>query len=157
LQIESARGLASLSELAALALPDVRLALGNLDLSVDLDCDPSSETITSAAISIVVASRTGGLPGPIDGVTPQTADAQIVRGSARAARALGFTGKLCIHPAQLRPTLEGLKPTAEKVDWARSVVASTSRGDGARALGGEMIDAPVVARAERILRESGEA
>jgi len=153
LLIESAHGLDQLDTLTSLGLPNLRLVLGSLDLAVDLDCDPGSETVTWSAARLVVASRRGDLPSPVSGVTPQTDDPVAVHESARLARAMGFTGKLCIHPAQLAPAAEGLAPTAASVAWARSITAAAIRTGGTTAIGGEMVDAPVVARAERILLE----
>ena len=155
LQVESARGLGMLTTMLGKDLGPTRLAMGNLDLGVDLGCDQDSATMAFASAKLVVASRLASMPGPIDGVTPQTSDLALARSQARRARARGYAGKLCIHPAQVAPTLEGLAPTAETVAWAKSVASSIGDDGGAVAVAGEMVDAPVLARAMRILRESG--
>jgi citrate lyase subunit beta/citryl-CoA lyase len=77
---------------------------------------------------------------------------------ARAARArdLGFDGKWAIHPSQLQTLNDMFTPSAEEVEWARSVVAALERADhengaGAVALDGEMLDEAVRTAALRVL------
>ena len=75
--------------------------------------------------------------------------------SSRLARELGFDGKSAIHPAQVGPINAAFSPTAEQVAWARRVLALAPDGDvtglGAAVLDGQLIEAPHLARAERIL------
>jgi citrate lyase subunit beta/citryl-CoA lyase len=61
---------------------------------------------------------------------------------------MGFSGKLCIHPKQIAPTLKGFRPSQADIDWALKIRDS---GDGAVSLNGMMVDAPVRLRAQRIL------
>ena len=96
-----------------------------------------------------MASRSGRLPGPIDGVTPGLEDPVEAETDARAALDLGFTGKLCIHPRQVAAVHRGLAPTKRKVEWARTIL--TAAGAGAGRAGGEMVDPPVRARARSIM------
>jgi citrate lyase subunit beta/citryl-CoA lyase len=67
---------------------------------------------------------------------------------ARYARALGFGGKLCIHPRQVEAVKAGFRPSEAEAIWARKVIASD---DGAVAVDGMMVDAPVRQRAKAIL------
>ena len=128
----------------------VRLALGNLDLAADLDVAPNDyEALRMARSSLVLASAAVGLPGPIDGVTTDIGDHARTRDDARRARRLGMTAKLCIHPAQVPAAHEGMAPDDETVAWARAVIATDTAGVGV--LNGQMVDAPVVARARRVL------
>jgi citrate lyase subunit beta/citryl-CoA lyase len=128
----------------------VRLALGNVDLAADLDVAPDdSEALRAARSSLVLASAAAGLPGPIDGVTTDVRNFTRTRDDARHARRLGMTAKLCIHPAQVAAVQEAMTPDDETVAWARAVVASDT--SGVAVLDGHMIDAPVAARARRVL------
>jgi citrate lyase subunit beta/citryl-CoA lyase len=76
----------------------------------------------------------------------------------RLARALGFRGKACIHPAQVEIVNRVFLPETDSVEWAERVLEAAEAGEregrGAVALDGEMIDAPVVDRARRILSEA---
>ena len=145
--IETARGLAEARRLAA--LPGVaRLIFGSIDFCADLGCAHERDILLPARSELVLASRLAGRPGPVDGVTARLDDPDETRGDAEHARALGMTGKLCIHPRQVPEVLRGFAPTDREIDWARRVLAS---GEGAVALDGAMIDDPVRLRARHIL------
>lgn len=151
--IESARGVAALPEIAF--SPSVqRLALGPVDLARDLGLldDPLDDTaLLMARSSLVLHSRVAGLPAPIDGPALEIDDAEAVRASAGRSRGLGMSGKLCIHPRQVPWVHEGLAPSAAAVQRARRIVEQSTAGDGAVALDGAMVDAPVVQRAWAIV------
>ena len=66
---------------------------------------------------------------------------------------LGFGGKLCIHPSQVASVLEAFMPDEAEIAWAQRVLAAEGSGAAAN-LDGTMIDAPVVARARRILLQA---
>jgi citrate lyase subunit beta/citryl-CoA lyase len=152
--VETAAGLLRAGELAR--APGVsRLAFGHLDFAVDIDADTGDEAMLMARSTLVVASRAAGLPGPIDGVTTVLDDPAAARDDAVRARRLGLTGKLCIHPRQVDVVNAAMSPTDEQVAWARRVLES--RTAGAVRLDGQMVDAPVIARAEAILSRAEEA
>ncbi|WP_026869973.1 HpcH/HpaI aldolase/citrate lyase family protein [Inquilinus limosus] len=149
--IETARGLAEARRIAA--LPSVaRLAFGSIDYSADLGCAHTRDALLAARSELVLASRLAGRPAPLDGVTAAIDDATLVTGDARYARDLGFGGKLCIHPKQVAPVLDGFRPDEAEITWARRVLAS---GDGAAAVDGAMVNEPVRIRARSILARSG--
>ena len=101
--VETARGIQAVDDIAA--APGVsRLAIGTIDLAVELGVDPSSWAgLAHARGRLVVASAAAGLAAPIEGVTTDFRDAARVGSDATTARALGFGGKLCIHPRQVGP------------------------------------------------------
>lgn len=146
-QVETAAGLLAAVELAR-APGVVRLAFGHLDFAADIDAAPVPEALAHAQSSLVVASRVAGIAGPVDSITTDLDDEATTRDDAARARRLGFTGKLCIHPRQVAAVNDAMSPTPEDVAWAERIVAA---GDGAVRVDGQMVDAPVVARAERIL------
>lgn len=80
---------------------------------------------------------------------------EFLRAEADQARRLGFLGKSAIHPSQIAVINEVFRPTDAEIEHARAVVASAqehaARGVGAWTVGGKMIDAPFVARAEAVL------
>jgi citrate lyase subunit beta/citryl-CoA lyase len=146
-QIETALGLHRALELAG-APGVVRLAFGHLDFAVDIDAAPEPEAMAHARSSLVLASRVAGIAGPVDSVTTDLDHEAATRADAERARLLGFTGKLCIHPRQVATVNAAMSPTADEVAWAERVLAA---GGGAVRVDGHMVDAPVVARAERIM------
>ena len=147
--IESAAGLAGLSNLAG-ASGLAGFAFGSLDYALDLDCQPDWEPLLGARSELVLRSRLAGLPGPIDGVTPDLSDPEAAGRDAARARALGFKGKLAIHPKQVTPLLAAMRPTADEIAWAERIVAVAGHAAVA-SVDGAMVDAPVIARARRIL------
>jgi len=104
---------------------------------------------------ILVAGRAAGTR-VIDGPYANFRDLDGLRQSARRARALGYDGKWCIHPAQIPVVNEVFSPTSEEVAWAEQVVSRAAEaaagGQGALQIDGIMIDAASVKMAERTLR-----
>ena len=146
--VESARGLAVARSVAPCA---ARLAFGSIDFAADLGSAHSREALLAARSEIVLASRLAGLASPIDGVTTAILDHDQTRADAAYAAALGFAGKLLIHPSQIAPAREGFRPSDEEIAWAERVLAAQG---GAVAIGGTMVDAPVRRRAQQIRRRA---
>ena len=69
--------------------------------------------------------------------------------------ALGYSGKLAIHPAQIGTINEVFSPPADDLARARRIVEAANMaardGKAVTVLDGQMIDVPIVARARRIL------
>jgi citrate lyase subunit beta/citryl-CoA lyase len=152
--IESATGVATVQAIAGVEGVQ-RLAFGTIDLALDLgtSCD---DVLAGIGIQLVVASRASGIASPIDGVTVNFREPGFTEDAARNARKRGFGAKLCIHPAQLQPVRQAFLPTPEELDWARRVVDADRASNGAAAaVDGQMIDAPLVARARRTLADAG--
>ncbi|MDD4867463.1 MAG: CoA ester lyase [Mycobacterium sp.] len=75
---------------------------------------------------------------------------------ASDAVAVGFDGTVCIHPSQIPVVRNAYRPSAEKLDWARRVLAAARRERGVFAFEGQMVDAPVLKHAQMLLRRAGE-
>lgn len=103
---------------------------------------------------IVVAARAAGVRA-IDGPFADFKDLEGLRASAGVARALGFDGKWCIHPAQIATINELFTPTEHELAWARRVLDAAERaaktGAGALQIDGRMIDGANIRMAERTL------
>ena len=82
-----------------------------------------------------------------------------LRTEASLARSLGYTGKFAIHPAQIDAIRAIWMPSEAEIERARRVLRAADdaekTGRGAVSLDGEMIDAPVVARARNVLANAG--
>lgn len=154
--VETAAGLSAMDRLAR--APGVRqLVFGSLDLVADLGCTEADEDdLLPWRAQMVLASRLAGLEAPIDGVTPAIDDPHRLQADAARARRLGFGAKLCIHPRQVGPVQEALRPSPAQVDWARRVATAAARSGGAAvAVDGAMVDRPVLLRAQALLRRAG--
>jgi citrate lyase subunit beta/citryl-CoA lyase len=152
--IESAQGLFNAQEIARCPRVE-RLAFGHLDFQRDLGIEGEEDELLYARSHLVLASRLAGVAAPLDGVTAALDDTVKLSHDVERARRLGFGGKLCIHPRQIEWVNHGFLPSEKDVEWARRVLAAAdAAGGGAVRMGGEMVDAPVIARAQHILRLS---
>ncbi len=149
--VETAIGLAEARAMAQSGFA-ARLAFGSVDYAADLGCDHTHEALCAARTELVLASRLGSLPAPMDGVTMDLSSATAAHEDALRACSLGFGGKLLVHPNQVNPVLDAFRPSAGQIDWARHVASS---GDGVTRLNGMMVDEPVKARARAILARAG--
>jgi len=91
------------------------------------------------------------LAPPIDGVTTSFADPTVTLDDFRYALRLGMTAKLCIHPSQVPTVHQAARPAEDEIAWAKGIVARADPSGAAIAVGGQMIDGPVLERAKRIL------
>ncbi|WOI57733.1 CoA ester lyase [Palleronia sp. LCG004] len=146
--IESALGVHHAHDVAGACR---RLAFGSIDLAADLGIAHDRQALAFARSAVVMASRLAGLVPPWDGVTIATGDAEAVADDCRHGTMMGFGGKMLIHPAQIAPARAAMAPSGAERDWAHRVVAAAEKSTDAVKLDGEMIDAPVVARARQIL------
>jgi len=146
--VESALGLANARPMAATE-GVVRLAFGSMDFAADIGATTEPQALLAARSELVLASRLGGCPGPLDGVTADLKNPGLVEAEARHALTLGFGGKMAIHPRQVKAILAGFAPGDEEIAWARRILAAG--GQGAERIGDAFADAPVRRRAERIL------
>lgn len=157
--VETARGLRDAFDIADHPRV-VALALGAIDLAAELRTTRTAagDELLYARSHLVVASAAAGLRSPIDTAFIDLEDSVGLRSETQRARVLGFGGKFCVHPRQLSVVKDAFAPTAAEIAWAREVVAGArNRGEldgGAIRVGSTMVDAPVLATAEWILREA---
>lgn len=74
-----------------------------------------------------------------------------LRGEVDDAVAVGFDGKVAIHPTQVSVIRAGYTPTDDQADWARRVLDAARDERGVFAFEGQMVDMPVLRRAQRIV------
>jgi citrate lyase beta subunit len=160
--VETARGLMALASLPWREAGVTRVALGTVDLLADLGTGAAdtAAAILHAQRVCVAGSRAAGLSAPIDGVHLDVKDAAGAEAAMRESLAIGFGGKLAIHPAQIAPLRAGLVPPPAEVAWAREVAeaydAAQAAGSGAIVVRGKLVDEPVAKRARDLLAMAGE-
>ena len=92
----------------------------------------------------------------IDTIFPDVNDEEGLRRETEYARKIGFTGKAVINPRQIDVVHEVFTPTEEEIRKAYHIVkefmANSAAGIGVFAIDGKMVDAPIVARAQYVLR-----
>jgi citrate lyase subunit beta/citryl-CoA lyase len=158
--IETAAGLARVSEIAAASERLDALILGYADLGASLGGSRGLDAWLPAQHAVVVAARAAGvqaIDGPHLGIeVDEPFSAAVAR-----ARELGFDGKWAIHPSQVAAINAAFTPTAAEVERARAVVTALDEservsGQGAVALDGEMLDEAVRLSALRVLAQAGD-
>ncbi|ADD05886.2 homolog to citrate lyase beta subunit [Natrialba magadii ATCC 43099] len=158
--IENAQGVLEAPGIAA--VPETAaLLFGAEDLSADLGATRTDEgtEVLYARERVVVAAAAHDCQA-IDTVFTDFGDEDGLIEETEFAIQLGYDGKLAIHPAQVEPINEAFTPTAEALEWATAVLEAKQEADaegrGVFEVDGEMIDAPLIAQAERI-RERADA
>jgi citrate lyase subunit beta/citryl-CoA lyase len=150
--VESALGAINAYEIASASPGNVALTIGLEDYTADIGTRRTPEGRESfwARSAVVNAARAAGLQ-PIDTVFSDVQDMDGLRRSVIEAKSLGFDGKGCIHPRQIRVIHEALAPEEADVERARKIVLAfeeaEKKGLGVVSLGSKMIDPPVVKRA----------
>lgn len=158
--VETALGLSRAVEIAAASPRNLALCFGAEDYRRDLgvEAGPAEEETAVARGLIVLAARAAGIEAQ-DSVFSRIEDEAGLEASARRARALGFQGKGILHPGQIETVHRVFSPSPAEIEGARRVVEALTRaeaeGRGVVSLDGTMIDAPVVARARRVLAMAG--
>ena len=154
--IETAMGVENAFQIASSTKRIKALFLGAEDLTADLQCKRTKEgrEIEYARTRLVVAARAAGVDVYDTPFTDVNDDEGIVT-DATYAKALGFTGKASISPRHVEVINSVFSPTQKEVDYAYEVMEAIAlakeQGKGAIALHGKMIDAPIVARAQRTI------
>lgn len=154
--IETAMGVENAFSIASATKRVKALFLGAEDLTADLQCKRTKEgrEIEYARTRLVVAARAAGVD-VYDTPFTDVNDDEGIWTDARLAKALGFTGKASISPRHVEVINSVFSPTEKEIDYAYEVLdaieTAKRQGKGAIALHGKMIDAPIVARAQRTI------
>ena len=110
--------------------------------------------VAYARSAVAVAARLAGVP-VLDQVVTDFRNDDRFRREAAEARALGYSGKLCIHPGQVAIANDAFVPTADEVDRAQRLLAAydTASAAGVAAIDfeGQMVDEPLAAQARRVI------
>lgn len=99
--------------------------------------------------SLLAAKAFGRLA--LDSVYLDIKDLDGLRAETDDAVAVGFDAKVAIHPTQVAVIQAGYTPTTAQIDWARAVLAKAKIERGVFQFEGQMVDMPVLRRAERIV------
>ena len=154
--VESAAAWPRLGEIALASPRIVALNMGAEDLALDCGMEADVETLLLPKQQLVFAAAAAGILAlGVIGSTTNIDDEAAFRANVRRSRRFGFSGSSCIHPTQVAILNELFSPSPEELEQSRRVVAALEQaerdGHGAVALDGRMIDAPIAARARRLL------
>jgi citrate lyase subunit beta/citryl-CoA lyase len=160
--IESPKGLRQAAELA-LADPRVMgLQIGFGDLFGPYRIESGEASATQVVrVLVKMAAAEAGIDA-YDGAYVDIANPDGFTLDAQAAYRLGFAGKSCIHPSQVGLANAVFRPSELQIQQALRVVQAAkenlARGVGAFVVDGQLVDGPLITRAERtvsLAREAG--
>jgi citrate lyase subunit beta/citryl-CoA lyase len=157
--IETAKGVLLALPIAEADQRIIGLALGAEDLASQVGFRRTSggREILFARSAVVLAAAAAGI-WSIDTPNTRIDRSEAVQRDAVLAAALGFDGKLVIHPSQIAPVIAGFAPSPAEVERARRILdGSFDPSLGARAVAGEMVDGPILRAARRTLERAGHA
>jgi citrate lyase subunit beta/citryl-CoA lyase len=149
--LETVRGVADARDV--LHAPVVACYFGAEDYVADLGGirTDGNDEVAYPRSYVAMAARMAGIPA-LDMVTLDFGHDDRFVGESLQARALGYAGKLCIHPAQVKLANQAFRPSAEEIDWASRLLAAFDEAGGMTiAFEGVMVDEVVAARAMAIL------
>lgn len=164
--IETARGLSDINSICRAApttgLSGIAFAAEDFATELGLSPLPDRRELLFARSSIVTATLAHNLASVIDLVSTDIpsddASRKALQQDTQEGRALGFTGKQCIHPLQIEAVQRAFEPSEESVKWAVRVregdKQARAKGNGAWKLDGKMIDMPIVKRAMALLERA---
>ncbi|MBT2369715.1 CoA ester lyase [Streptomyces sp. ISL-10] len=157
LLIETAHALEIAFDLATSSPAVSMMSLGESDLCADLRITPEGPTMDACRSRVVIASRAAGLPSPCQSVFTQVHDMDGLLHTSRSAKALGFMGRMAVHPMQIPAIHEVYTPTAQDIADAQAIsrTAEIAR-EANRSIvlneRGTVIGPPILANARNVLR-----
>lgn len=155
--LETPRGIAEAYAIAQADARVVALALGAEDYTAALGATrtPEGQEIFTIRNMLVNAAAAAGIQS-IDTPYTDANDEDGLRADTEQAKKLGFKGKMAINPRQIDVIHDVFSPSEQDIQWAIAVIGAIRQaereGSGVASLNGKMVDAPIVARAERVLQ-----
>jgi citrate lyase subunit beta/citryl-CoA lyase len=151
--IESPRGLRHAAELALADPRVVGLQIGFGDLFGPYGVESGEPSATQVVrVLVKMAAAEAGVEA-YDGAYVDIANPDGFTLDAQAACRLGFAGKSCIHPSQVGLANAVFRPSEQQIQQALRVVQAAkeniARGVGAFVVDGQLVDGPLITRAER--------
>ena len=154
LLLETPRAILNAEALSRASQRVERLALGAFDLAAILEVDQGSAPIQHARSQLVLVSSAAGLPRPIASPWFDLNDELGLSGYAYRARMDGFGGIFLVHPGQVGAASSAFAPTSDEKAWAQQVLSAAEQHPGGSfSVDGQVIDAPVLRRASKILND----
>jgi len=154
--VESALGVKNAYEIAEASDRLIGIAIGAEDFVTNMKTTRSPEGVEllMARSQILLAARTAGIAA-LDTVYSDVNNEEGFRNEVKLIKQLGFDGKSIINPRQIDIVNEVYTPTEKEIEKSIRVIGAAKeaeyRGSGVVALDGQMIDKPIIERAQRVL------
>lgn len=108
----------------------------------------STEVLYARSHALLSAHLAG--VAALDQAVMSIRDDEHFRADAAAGKAIGYTGKICVHPRQVELAHEVFSPTEAQLEHARAVLAIAESG-GVGTVDGQMVDDVHVRMARQVL------
>ncbi|ANZ57559.1 citrate (pro-3S)-lyase subunit beta [Fructilactobacillus lindneri] len=155
--IESAEGVLNVPEIAKSSDRMIGVALSAEDYTTDMQTHryPNGKELEFARNMIINAARAADIAA-FDTVYTDVDNTQGLIDETEYIHELGYDGKSVINPRQIPVIDKVFEPSKEAIKNAQNVIAAIERahqaGSGVIAMNGQMVDRPVVMRAERVMK-----
>ena len=154
--LESANAVQNAAEIAKASPRIIGLTLGVEDYATSMGVSASSDLLRPAAFQVIQAARAAGIdPYVVPTSMADFSDTEALEAAAKYSRALGSIGGYAVHPAQVDSLNKVFTRNDAEIHWAREVLLGAKRakkeGKGVFKVDGQMIDQPLIDRAQRIL------
>jgi len=154
--IESALGLFNVFEIAKASQRIEVINFGAEDYTADIGAERTKEgkELFDIRTRMLLAARVAGIEVQ-DSVFAHVRDTEGLIRETQFIKQLGFDGKSVIHPSQILPVHQVFTPSQEEIARAKRIIFAIKEAEkkksGVISLDGRMVDAPVVAKARRVL------
>ncbi len=157
--IESILGVIKVFDILSASERVTQLYFGAEDFMADMGGrrTAAGREVLYARSQVVLAAKAMGRIAIDQGSADIRDDEQFLR-DANEGRDLGYDGKICVVPRQVELSHQVFTPTEAEVAYARELVATyleaQGKGIGTIEFKGQMIDGPLLKRAQRMLRRA---
>ena len=159
--VESAAGVLHAEAIARTTNTDA-LLFGAEDFAADVGATRTAEgtEVLYARQRVVTAASAAGIDA-IDTLHTDFEDTDGLRADTERGIEMGYDGKMAIHPRQVTVINDAFTPSPDQIAWAERVLdareTAATEGNAVFSVDGEMIDAPLITQAERILARADSA
>lgn len=135
----------------------VSISFGAEDFTRTMGAERTKEgkELFVARTMVVMAAAITGIDA-IDTVWADLDDEEGFKEEVKSSMNLGFAGKSCIHPSQIKIVHKIFTPNKEELEKSLEIVRAAKAADiskgGVITVNGKMVDIPVIAKAEKIVR-----
>jgi len=154
--IETPKGIENAYEIAKSSSRVIVISIGAEDFTRSLGTDrtKAGRELFYARTRLVIAASAAGVDS-IDTVWADVSDMEGFTAEVKDAKNLGFSGKSCVHPAQVKEVHRIYTPTKDEISKALEIICAAKEAEtmnlGVITVKGKMVDFPVIQKAERIV------
>lgn len=155
--LETPTAIKNAYEIAKASNRVVTVSFGAEDFTRTLGAERTKEgkEIFVARSMVVMAAAMAGIDA-IDTVWADISDVEGFRDEVKTSINMGFAGKSCVHPSQVRIIHEIFTPSREELEKSLIIVKAAEEADiengGVIQVNGKMVDIPVISKAQKVVR-----